>query len=77
MMIETQTWSITQYRHSTSEAQQYMDEPGHVIILTRRGKSDLAIMSVMTYLELTEHCTDTKVQQNRQELLELLSRKEG
>ena len=41
--------SVTQFRRKPSAVWAYLETAGHVIVFTRRGKRDCAIMSIETY----------------------------
>ena len=41
--------SVTQFRRKPSAVWTYLETAGHVIIFTRRGKRDCAIMSIETH----------------------------
>ena len=41
--------SVTQFRRKPSAVWAYLEAAGHVIIFTRRGKRDRAIMSIETH----------------------------
>ena len=41
--------SVTQFRRKPSAVWAYLETAGHVIVFTRRGKRDCAIMSIETH----------------------------
>ena len=53
-VIETRTVSVTELRRKTSSMLRYVEIPGHIIIITRRGKPDCDMMSIETYACLSD-----------------------
>ena len=53
-LIETKTVSVTELRRKTSSALRYVEVPGHIMIITRRGKRDCVMMSIETYACMSE-----------------------
>ena len=59
--------SVTQFRRKPSAVWAYLETAGHVIVFTRRGKRDCAIMSIETHAcmsgdyEIAVECHSTMV----------------
>ena len=72
MELEEREISITQLRRNWSRELSFLEEPGHVLIITRRGKRSAAMLSVETDLAMTSISGDDKTIRERCELMELL-----
>ena len=72
MELEERELSITQLRRNWSRELSFLEAPGHVLIITRRGKRSAAMLSVETDLAMTSVSCDDKTIRERCELMELL-----
>ena len=57
--------SVTQFRRKPSAVWAYLETAGHVIVFTRRGKRDCAIMSIETHA-----CLSADYEKNMREIKE-------
>ncbi len=52
--IEEKEFPVTVFRRKISSIWDYVETPGHVAIITRRGKRECALMSIETYACMSE-----------------------
>ena len=52
--IEEKEFPVTVYRRKISSVWDFAETPGHVAIITRRGKRECALMSIETYACISE-----------------------
>ena len=52
--IEEKEFPITVFRRKISSVWDFVETPGHVAIITRRGKRECALMSTETYACMSE-----------------------
>ena len=55
---------VSSFRHKPSVVYDYIKAAGHVVIFTRRGKREAAIMSIDTYCWLTRLAERSKIDEN-------------
>ena len=72
MELEERELSITQLRRNWSRELSFLEKPGHVLIITRKGKRSAVMLSVETDLAMTSVSCDDKTIRERCELMELL-----
>ena len=52
--IEGKEFPVTVFRRKISSIWDFVETPGHVAIITRRGKPECALMSIETYACMSE-----------------------
>ena len=72
MKIVEKEITITDLRLHWGKNLKWVDGPGHMLVVTRNGKREVAVISVETDLAVTSVATDDKTIQNRCALLELM-----
>lgn len=52
-MFDEKEVSITDFRRRPRSVYRFIDIPGHIVVLTRRGKRELVMMAIETYAYMT------------------------
>ena len=71
VITETQECTYTDFVRRRSRANAFLEETGHVLIISHRKYGKYAMMSIPTYLAVTEFATDEKTLETRRILAEI------
>lgn len=74
--VKEQHFPVTLLRRRPRDVYDFVDVYGNVAIITRRGKSEVVLTSLETYLLLTRFSTDEKTLATRAFTKELLRQRE-
>ena len=74
--FEEQRFCVTMLRRKPKAVWDFVDGYGHVAIITKHGKDDCVILSLETYLFMTQFATDERTLQHRADVLELLRQRD-
>ncbi len=74
--FEEKRFCVTMLRRRPRAIWDFANGYGHVAIITKRGKDDCVIVSLETYLLMTQFARDEKTLQYRAEVLELIRQRE-
>ncbi len=75
--FEEKRFCVTMLRRKPGAIWDFVDGYGHVAIITKRGKDDCVILSLETYLFMTQFATDERTLRHRADVLELIRQRDG
>ncbi len=74
--FEEKRFCVTTLRRRPKAIWDFASGYGHFAIITKRGKDDCVIVSLETYLLMTQFATDEKTLQHRADVIELIRQRE-
>lgn len=72
---EEKQFTVTTLRRKMRTVFDFVEEYGHIAVITVRGKKDCVIMSLETYLLMTRYATDEKTLKNRALTIEMIRKR--
>ena len=71
VITETRECTYTEFMRRRGRASAFLNETGHVLIISHRKYGKYALLSIPTYLAVTEFATDEKTLETRRILAEM------